>query len=199
MLTKAWRIFKIFENTNKIKKVIIRDVHLVGCILCIVAFDVAVLAVWQAVDGVHIKPRHIIETHEEPTKITMVNRFSLVAQQAQQQRFYHLPSSNQTNRLFNGTVSSSTPPVDLLPPVVVQNVGYKNEIKVLYECNSNFNEVWISVLTIYKIVLLMYGIYLAWLIRNINVPSMNDSKYLILSTYVIIVCGLGSMTLMQVG
>jgi hypothetical protein len=34
-------------------------------------------------------------------------------------------------------------------------------------------------------------------IRNINVPSMNDSKYLFLSTYIIIVCGLGSMTLIH--
>jgi hypothetical protein len=33
---------------------------------------------------------------------------------------------------------------------------------------------------------------------NINVPAMNDSKYLLLSTYTIIICGLGSMTLSQV-
>jgi len=43
----------------------------------------------------------------------------------------------------------------------------------------------------------MYGIYLAWITRNINVPAMNDSKYLLLSTYTIIICGLGSMTLVQ--
>ena len=52
-------------------------------------------------------------------------------------------------------------------------------------------------LTVYKIILLMYGIYLAWIIRNVNVPSMNDSKYLLLSTYTIIVASLGSMTLSQ--
>ena len=67
----------------------------------------------------------------------------------------------------------------------------------MYECNSNYQEVWITTLTMYKIILLMYGIYLAWIIRNVNVPSMNDSKYLLLSTYAIIICGLGSMTLTQ--
>lgn len=81
---------------------------------------------------------------------------------------------------------------------IVQNYSQKNQLKLVFECNSNYNEVWITILTMYKIILLMYGIYLAWIIRNINVPSMNDSKYLLLSTYTIIVCGLGSMTLMQV-
>jgi hypothetical protein len=186
MLMKAWRIFKIFETTNKIKKVIIKDVHLVCYILCIVLFDLGILVFWQAADPIHIRPRHILEAQFEPTKISMSNRLNLVAQSL---------SINDTTGFFPRDNTSGA----LQQQVIVQNVAYKNEIKILYECNSNFNEVWISLFTIYKIVMLMYGIYLAWLIRNINVPSMNDSKYLILSTYVIVVCGLGSMSLMQVG
>lgn len=92
-----------------------------------------------------------------------------------------------------GTVAGS-----LTSQPVVQNYSQKSQLKLVFECYSSYNEVWVTILTMYKIILLMYGIYLAWIIRNINVPSMNDSKYLLLSTYTIIVCGLGSMTLMQV-
>lgn len=99
------------------------------------------------------------------------------------------------------TIGSTDPIADeteFTSQPIVQNYSQKNQLKLIFECNSSYNEVWVTILTMYKIVLLMYGIYLAWIIRNINVPSMNDSKYLLLSTYTIIVCGLGSMTLMQV-
>lgn len=103
-------------------------------------------------------------------------------------------SSSSTNKGDDSTLGAG---LSLSQPVV-QNYSQKNQLKLVFECNSSYNEVWITILTMYKIILLMYGIYLAWIIRNINVPSMNDSKYLLLSTYTIIVCGLGSMTLIQV-
>ena len=160
MLAKAWRIFKIFDTTPKMKKIVIKDIRLVLYILVLVAVDVCILLIWQFYDAIKIKIRFLYEI-----------------QQTQQ-----IPGKEndlQLNNLTNYTQSST-------------------QIKLLYECNSSFNEVWITVLTIYKIILLMYGIYLSWLIRNVNVPSMNDAKYLLLSTYTIIVCGLGSLTLIQV-
>ena len=72
-----------------------------------------------------------------------------------------------------------------------------NSIKIVFECSSHYSDVWITIFVLDKIILVMYGIYLAWIIRNINVAPMNDSKYLFLSSYSIIVNGLGSMTLMQ--
>lgn len=81
---------------------------------------------------------------------------------------------------------------------LAHNQTYSNHLKLVFECNSDYNEVWITILTLYKLCIFMYGIYLAWITRNINVPSMNDSKYLLLSTYTITICGLGSMTLSQV-
>jgi gamma-aminobutyric acid type B receptor len=171
MLMKAWRIYKIFENSSKIKKVIIKDAQLFGYIALIVLFDIFVLIIWQIFDPIQLRTRHIVVSEPQITRVNIKNL-------------------NQT--VYDYDAGSSS------PIIVQQSLPYKNEIKLLYECGSNFNEVWISVMTIYKLVLFMYGVYLAWLIRNINVPSMNDSKYLLLSTYAIIIGGLGSMTLMQV-
>jgi hypothetical protein len=81
---------------------------------------------------------------------------------------------------------------------VIQNVSQTNKLKLILECNSNLDEVWITALVVYKIIMFMYGIYLAWIIRNITVPSMNDSKYLLFATYTILICGLGSLTLTEV-
>lgn len=164
MLAKAWRIYKIFDNSPKMKKVVIKDYRLFIYIGCMCAFDLTVLTLWQVFDTISIRGRFVYET---------TNQISTV-----------VVSSNTTN-----SENGFTP--------TVQNLSHTSELKLVYECNSNYQEVWITALTMYKIILLMYGIYLAWIIRNVNVPSMNDSKYLLLSTYAIIICGLGSMTLTQ--
>ena len=169
MLAKAWRIFKIFDTTPKMKKIVIKDLRLVVYILTMVAIDVCVLLVWQFYDTIRIKIRFLYEIQQ-------------------------LPNNSPVNVKDNLTNSTG------IEKSLKNNITLhtSTQIKLIYECNSSFNEVWITVLTIYKIILLMYGIYLSWLIRNVNVPSMNDAKYLLLSTYTIIVCGLGSMTLIQV-
>lgn len=163
MLTKAWRIYKIFETTPKVKKVVIKDIRLIAYITCMIFIDILVLLIWQSADTVRLKARYVYEMQSQPSQIFFIQNNSL--------------ASNSIIKNYTQQTS---------------------QLKIVFECNSNFNEVWITVLTMYKIILLMYGIYLAWIIRNINVPSMNDSKYLLLSTYTIIICGLGSMTLMQV-
>ena len=165
MLTKAWRIFKIFDTSPKMKKVVIKDYHLVAYIFMIAAVDLIVIFVWQFYDTIRVKMRYVYEGYQQ---------------------------SISDNDYADSSANNNT--LDLATAAELKSYN----IKLLYECNSNLNEVWITVLTIYKLILMMYGIYLAWLIRNVTVPSMNDSKYLLLSTYTIIVSGLGSMTLIQV-
>ena len=176
MLAKAWRIYKIFDTTPKLKKVVIKDFRLVCYITLIVSVDLIILFMWLFFDPVKLKPRFIYESRSQFSQIIVPSSFlSQVAKQ---------------------TVRNHTEN-DMIKPVV-QNFSQTNQLKLVYECNSSYNEVWITVLTMYKICLTMYGIYLAWITRNINVPAMNDSKYLLLSTYTIIICGLGTMTLTQV-
>ena len=204
MLAKAWRIYKIFETTPKMKKIVIKDVRLVIYIVCMVMLDMCVLTVWQFLDPVKLRARYVYETQTQPSQIILpssfLSRYSLVppllattTPAIDMAQLFSEVSENVTSPLLvdDSLIEPNLPPI-------VQNFSQTNQLKLLFECNSNYNEVWITILTMYKIILLMYGIYLAWIIRNINVPSMNDSKYLLLSTYAIIVCGLGSMTLMQV-
>ncbi|CAF0713415.1 unnamed protein product [Brachionus calyciflorus] len=174
MLSKAWRIYKIFDTTPQVKKVVIKDIRLVLYIILFMLIDLIVLFIWQFLDQVKLKARYVYEFQSQPSQIFVPN--------------------TQLYRSSNSTNLKSTQ--DEYP--LIKNLSHQtNQLKIVFECNSNLNEVWITILTMYKIILLMYGIYLAWIIRNINVPSMNDSKYLLLSTYTIIICGLGSMTLMQ--
>jgi gamma-aminobutyric acid type B receptor len=180
MLTKAWRIYKIFETTPKMKRVVIKDIRLVIYIGCMIMIDALIVIVWYFVDTIKLKPRYVYETLSRPAQIVLPASYS--------SKLALIPNTNTANH--SSYIDSSSP--------IIHNSSHISQLKVVFECDSNYNEVWITILTMYKIILLMYGIYLAWIIRNINVPSMNDSKYLLLSTYTIIVCGLGSMTLMQV-
>lgn len=182
MLAKAWRIYKIFDNSPKMKKIVIKDYQLVIYIACMCLVDIVVLVLWQFLDGVEIKPRFIYETKKKASRVIMP--FSYV----------HYTRSHNLSDLLNRTLQAKIP----AETPIVQNYTHTNNLRVIYECSSSFHEVWVTSLTMYKIILLMYGIYLAWLIRNVNVPSMNDSKYLLLSTYAVIICGLGSLTLTQV-
>ena len=202
MLAKAWRIYKIFETTPKMKKIVIKDLRLVIYILCMVILDACVLTVWQLLDPVKLRARYVYENSAQPSQIflppSFLSRYSFVSSMMTTPvKTVQILTENTTKTLLDDFSFISDSSVDSSQPIV-QNFSQTNQLKVLFECNSNMYEVWITILTMYKIILLMYGIYLAWIIRNINVPSMNDSKYLLLSTYAIIVCGLGSMTLMQV-
>lgn len=183
MLTKAWRIYKIFETTPKMKRVVIKDIRLVIYIGCMIMIDAVIVFVWYFVDTIKVKPRYVYETLSQPAQIIVPASYST--------KFSFIQNTKAPNLSYDSSYIQPHLPI-------IHNSTHTSQLKVVFECDSNYNEVWITILTMYKIILLMYGIYLAWIIRNINVPSMNDSKYLLLSTYTIIVCGLGSMTLMQV-
>lgn len=171
MLAKAWRIYKIFDTSPQNKKIVIKDMRLIIYIMLGMIIDLVILSVWNFSDSVRLKARYVYEITSQPTKLFLPNK---------------LTKNLTDSQITNNEISS------------IKNLSYQaNQLKIVFECNSNLNEVWITMLTMYKIILLMYGIYLAWIIRNINVPSMNDSKYLLLSTYTIIICGLGSLTLIQ--
>lgn len=232
MLTKAWRIYKIFETTPKAKKIVIKDIRLVFYILCLIGFDALIVCLWQILDTIKLKSRYVYELQSQPSQVILPSSYFTKSSPAasvssfgkEEASSSHIVGHNSsasfglgeldmlasllhqtTNSPFFSSISSggghfvnAVENDARLSQPIVQNYSQKSQLKLVFECNSNYNEVWVTILTMYKIILLMYGIYLAWIIRNINVPSMNDSKYLLLSTYTIIVCGLGSMTLMQV-
>jgi hypothetical protein len=108
-------------------------------------------------------------------------------------RFIHDTHKFQTSNMYYDSVSNN-----IITSMSLKNNSRPNFLRNVYECNSSYSEMWLTVLAIHKIIQLMYGVYLAWIIRNVNVPSMNDSKYLLFSSFAILTFGLGSMALVNV-
>ena len=50
-------------------------------------------------------------------------------------------------------------------------------------CTSDQGSLWFTFWAIWKSLLLVIGIFLAWETRNVNYPSLNDSRYIGMSVY----------------
>ncbi|XP_067655790.1 gamma-aminobutyric acid type B receptor subunit 2-like [Haliotis asinina] len=63
---------------------------------------------------------------------------------------------------------------------------------VLEYCKSEFMEIWLGSIYAYKGLLLVFGCFLAWETRHVSIPALNDSKYIGMSVYnVVIMCVCG--------
>lgn len=60
-------------------------------------------------------------------------------------------------------------------------------IIIVPACNCNFYPIWMSCLFIYKGTIMVYGLYIAWEIRNITLPSMDEAKPTIIIIFTIII------------
>ncbi|VDP08397.1 unnamed protein product [Soboliphyme baturini] len=59
-------------------------------------------------------------------------------------------------------------------------------------CKTEYTVFFQSILYGYKGIILLLGCFLAWETRNVNVPALNDSKYIGMSVYnVVVMCALG--------
>ena len=59
-------------------------------------------------------------------------------------------------------------------------------------CTCRHYPIWLGVLYGYKFLLLVFGAFLAWETRNVSIPALNDSKYIGLSIYnVVVLCIVG--------
>lgn len=45
-------------------------------------------------------------------------------------------------------------------------------------CQSNHMTIFVSSIYAYKGLLMAFGCFLAWETRNVNIPALNDSKYI---------------------
>ena len=121
MLTKAWRIYRIFDTSPKMKKVVIKDCHLVAYIAIMCGVDICLLAFWTGFDMIELRPRYIYESLS--TLAYVVVPFSTVHAAANNSDL-----SNQTDNMLNQ-----------LP--IVQNTTHTTKLQIIFECNSNLNEV----------------------------------------------------------
>lgn len=50
-------------------------------------------------------------------------------------------------------------------------------------CFSEHSERWSYVIIAYKALLLVFGVFMAWETRKVNIVSLNDSRYITMSVY----------------
>lgn len=53
----------------------------------------------------------------------------------------------------------------------------------MQKCVSSHNFVWTAAIFLWKALILVYGLYLSWQIRNVAVPAMNDAVCLTVSIF----------------
>ncbi|KAE8737458.1 hypothetical protein FOCC_FOCC017079, partial [Frankliniella occidentalis] len=66
-----------------------------------------------------------------------------------------------------------------------RGVVYQTQVEI---CKSQYTESWLGALYVYKGLLLVVGLYMAWETRRVKIPALNDSHYIGLSVYFVVVC-----------
>ncbi|XP_033634369.1 gamma-aminobutyric acid type B receptor subunit 2-like [Asterias rubens] len=66
--------------------------------------------------------------------------------------------------------------------------NYRRYEMLYVNCTSESNNIWMMVILVYKAFVVVFGAFLAWSTRNINVPGLNDSYYVGLSIYNTVIC-----------
>ncbi|XP_072035456.1 gamma-aminobutyric acid type B receptor subunit 2-like [Amphiura filiformis] len=60
-------------------------------------------------------------------------------------------------------------------------------IQVIRKCKSGYQPAFFSALAVTKLIMLTFGVFLAWKTRNVTIAALNDSKYIAASVYTIAV------------
>nr|XP_006813973.1 PREDICTED: gamma-aminobutyric acid type B receptor subunit 2 [Saccoglossus kowalevskii] len=65
-------------------------------------------------------------------------------------------------------------------------------VPVMQHCESVHMSIWLAVIYAYKGVLMIFGCFLAWETRHVSIPALNDSKYIGMCVYnVVVMCVIG--------
>ncbi|PAV76150.1 hypothetical protein WR25_23450 [Diploscapter pachys] len=75
-------------------------------------------------------------------------------------------------------VITQLPQITLDNKVIIPEIGF---------CESTYSSVFQAILYVIKGVLMILGCFLAWETRHVNVPALNDSKFIGISVYVVVV------------
>jgi len=54
-------------------------------------------------------------------------------------------------------------------------------------CDCKHKAIWFGVLFATKGLLLLFGVFLAWETRHVNIPALNDSRYVGMSVYNVVI------------
>ncbi|XP_050321849.1 gamma-aminobutyric acid type B receptor subunit 1 [Bactrocera neohumeralis] len=65
-----------------------------------------------------------------------------------------------------------------------RSVVYQPQVEV---CRSQHTQGWLGALYAYKGLLLVVGVYMAWETRHVTIPALNDSQYIGVSVYLVVI------------
>nr|XP_036231694.1 uncharacterized protein LOC106623734 [Bactrocera oleae] len=65
-----------------------------------------------------------------------------------------------------------------------RSVVYQPQVEV---CRSQYTQGWLGALYAYKGLLLVVGVYMAWETRHVTIPALNDSQYIGVSVYLVVI------------
>ncbi|XP_073256267.1 gamma-aminobutyric acid type B receptor subunit 2-like [Porites lutea] len=63
----------------------------------------------------------------------------------------------------------------------------KEIIPVLEHCESKRLSYWLGAVYAFKGLLLVFGVFLAWETRGVTIPALNDSRYIVMSVYNVVI------------
>lgn len=67
----------------------------------------------------------------------------------------------------------------------------KNEttdfVPIIEVCASDNQNTWLVIIYIYKGLLLLFGVFLAWETRKVKIPALNDSNYIAVCVYNVVI------------
>ncbi|XP_041357870.1 gamma-aminobutyric acid type B receptor subunit 1-like [Gigantopelta aegis] len=68
----------------------------------------------------------------------------------------------------------------------------------LTTCYSHHLQKWLGVFYVYKGLLLVFGVYMAWETRSVKIPALNDSQYIGLNVYNVVIMSLSVVVLSNI-
>nr|XP_054755802.1 gamma-aminobutyric acid type B receptor subunit 2-like isoform X2 [Lytechinus pictus] len=71
--------------------------------------------------------------------------------------------------------------------VEVSDDGTRAYVPVIEECTSFHQSKWLVALYAYKGLLLLFGVFLAWETRKVKIPALNDSHYIAVCVYNVVI------------
>ncbi|CAH1794092.1 unnamed protein product [Owenia fusiformis] len=71
LFSKTWRVYVIFTN-KAVKRKAIKDIHLVGIVVCLLFLDVLFLSLWAGLDPQKVRRRDLLKEYDENTDVLRI-------------------------------------------------------------------------------------------------------------------------------
>ncbi|XP_071847292.1 gamma-aminobutyric acid type B receptor subunit 1-like [Apostichopus japonicus] len=60
-------------------------------------------------------------------------------------------------------------------------------VPIIEVCSSDNQNTWLVIIYVYKGLLLLFGVFLAWETRKVKIPALNDSHYIVVCVYNVLI------------